>query len=198
MSECEKALNIIEDIKSLYIIKKVFSFLNEKQKLNIIIYNKQLQNIFGVNIDDYKKISGKYRIIENGYGKEYELGTNRLIFEGEYINGKRNGIGKEFDDGKLKFEGEYSNGERNGNGKEYDYHNQLIYDGKYLNGERWNGEVKDYYYNDKLKFEGEYFNGKIWNGKGYNNDGDLEFELINGKGKVKEYDYDGKLKFEGE
>ena len=28
-------------------------------------------------------------------------------FEGEYLNGQRNGKGKEYNDGKLIFEGEY-------------------------------------------------------------------------------------------
>ena len=41
-----------------------------------------------------------------------------MIFEGEYLNGKRNGIGKEYyKNGKLKYEGEYLDGERNGKGK---------------------------------------------------------------------------------
>ena len=44
-----------------------------------------------------------------------------MIFEGEYLNGKRNGKGKEYnDEGKLIFEGEFSNGKRwNGIGEEY-------------------------------------------------------------------------------
>jgi len=42
------------------------------------------------------------------------------MFEGEYLNGKRNGKGKEYyDNGNLKFDGEYLYGERNGKGKEY-------------------------------------------------------------------------------
>ena len=42
-----------------------------------------------------------------------------MLFEGEYIQGKRNGKGKEYyDNGKLKFEGEYLNG-KNWNGKGY-------------------------------------------------------------------------------
>ena len=55
------------------------------------------------------------------------INTNILIFEGEYLNGKRNGKGKEYYyfDGKLKFEGEYLNGERNGKGKEYNENNIL-------------------------------------------------------------------------
>ena len=33
---------------------------------------------------------------------------------------------------------------------------------------------------------------------GFNKNGKIEFEIINGIGKGKEYDIDGKLKFEGE
>ena len=36
-------------------------------------------------------------------------------------------------DGKLIFEGKYLNGKRNGKGKEYDYFGTLIFKGKYLN-----------------------------------------------------------------
>ena len=32
------------------------------------------------------------------------------------------------------FEGEYLNGERNGKGKEYDWNGNLIFEGEYLNG----------------------------------------------------------------
>ena len=36
-----------------------------------------------------------------------------ITFEGEYLNGKRNGKGKEYyEDGKIKFEGEYFKGQR--------------------------------------------------------------------------------------
>ena len=80
----------LEDIKSIYIIKQVLSFLYEKQKLNMIIYNKHLQKIMKVDIDYFKKISGKYKICErNEICKVFELDTNKLIFEGEYKNGKK-------------------------------------------------------------------------------------------------------------
>ena len=104
----------------------------------MIIYNKQLQKILGVDIN--KKISGKYKIVEkNGKGREYTLNGDKLIFEGEYLNGKRNGKRKEYYyGGELEFEGVYLNGEKNG------------------------------YFYSKLEFEGEYLNGKIWNGKGNN------------------------------
>ena len=44
-----------------------------------------------------------------------------------------------YDNGKLDFEGEYLNGKRNGKGKEYYYNGQLEFEGEYLNGKKWNG-----------------------------------------------------------
>ena len=89
IENCKSTISI-NHIKSSYVIKKVFSFLNEKQKLNKIIYNKELQKICSVDIEDYKKISLKYKIGErNGKGREYIKDTKRLIFEGEYLNAKK-------------------------------------------------------------------------------------------------------------
>ena len=43
-----------------------------------------------------------------------------MIFDGEYKDGKWNGIGKEYysRNGQLKYDGEYLNGKKNGKGKE--------------------------------------------------------------------------------
>ena len=138
MDELGKIKSIINlrDIKSSYIIQKIFNFLYEKQRLNMIIYNNKLQKILVVNIEDYKKISGKYKIGgKNGKGSVYLLDTNKLIFEGEYINGKRNGNGKEYyyyyNKRILIFEGEYSDGKRNGKGKEYFNNGELKFEGEY-------------------------------------------------------------------
>ena len=115
-----KSVNLRKSIKSIYNVKKIFSHLYEKKKLDIIIYNKNYQKLFGISIENYKKLSGKYVVCEkNGIRKEYLLNTNELIFEGEYLNGKRNGKVKEYKNGKLIFEGESLNGKRNGKGKEY-------------------------------------------------------------------------------
>ena len=58
--------------------------------------------------------------LRHGKGKEYDY-NGKLIFEGEYLNGKKwNGKGKEYySDGKLKFDGEYKNGLKEGYIKEY-------------------------------------------------------------------------------
>ena len=112
--------------------------------------------------------------MRNSKGKEYGSGEI-LEFEGHYLNGKRNGIGKEYDcKGKLKCRGEYKDNKLwnikrydknnkiineiiNGKGffKEYDAYNNLIFEGEYLNGVR-NGKGKEYNEDGLLIFEGEY------------------------------------------
>ena len=201
-----EVVNLIKTLKSQYIIKDIFSCLEEKTKLTIIVHNKKYQNLLGFSINYYKNTSEKLRIIEkNGICKEYTLKDKILIFEGEFKNGKKNGKAKEFDFyiGKLRFEGTYLNGKRNGKGKEYyKYDNKLRFEGIYLNGKR-NGKGKEYYDNGNLKFEGEYLNDKK-NGKGkeYHKNGKLyiegEYKKDELNGKVKLYDKNGKLEFEGE
>ena len=59
--------------------------------------------------------------------------------------------------GKLIYEGEYKNGEKNGKGKEYYDNGKLLYEGEYLNGKRWKG--KGYNYDGKEEFELKYGKG---------------------------------------
>ena len=105
-------------------------------------------------------------------------------------------------------------------GKEYNKEGKLIYEGEYINNQKYNGieydkkgnkeneikngngKVKEYHDNGKLKFEGEYKDGKKHGkAKEYSLDGKLVFdgEYLNDKrnGKAKEYNYNG-LSFEGE
>ena len=77
-------------------------------------------------------------------GKEYDISTNNMIFEGEYLNGLRNGKGKEYDyNGKIVFEGEYLNGKR-WNGKGYNKEGKIDFEIK-----EGNGKGKEYFYNSK-------------------------------------------------
>ena len=180
---------MLKNVKSKYIIKIIFLFLDERKKLKLIKQNKSLQKSIDIKINNYMHFTGKYIIYESkGKGKEYNNNDNKLIFEGEYLNGERNGKGKEYDydlDYKeaIIFEGEYLNGKRNGKGKEYDRFGQIKFEGEYLNGKELigirydeNGKIldkvnhtkgkgKEYNYDNKLIFEGEYLNGKR-NGKG--------------------------------
>ena len=211
--------------KKIFIYNKIFSYITEKKKLDLIIYNKIIQNFFNISLTNYKLISKKYKIGDkSGKGKEYNI-KDELIFEGEYLNGKRNGYGKEYyNNGKLKYEGEYLNGKiwngkifandyfavceiKNGEGYIYEYNNEikLKFGGEYKNGER-NGNGKEYYNDGILKFEGKYSNGeKSGKWKEFYNQNNLrilrfEGEYLAGQrnGKGKEYDYFGKLIYEGE
>ena len=86
-------------------------FLNEKVKLKIMKYNKSIQKLSNINLINYKLFKKKYVIYdENGIAKEYDIFENKLIYKGEYLNGERNGQGKEYDDNVLLFRGEYLNG----------------------------------------------------------------------------------------
>ena len=201
------SINLRKSVKSNYIIKTIFSFIRKDIKLLLFNFIKHFQMLFGFNLEDYKKLSGICKIADkNGFGKEYKLNTDIILFEGNYLNGKRNGKGKEFhQNGKIKFDGDYINGnkcegigynvygkeilimEKNGKTKEYYDNGILKFEGEYLNGLK-NRKAKKYYDNGILKFEGEYLNGKkVGKGKEYYINGNLKFEgeYINGRPKRK-------------
>ena len=235
---------MLATIKSSYFVKNIFFILDERRKLKLIKYNKQIQNKLKIDLINYILFSNKFIIYENKTkGYEYlrdgdkpnpydENSDNRkwrrgkklhplgaLIYEGEFLNGERNGKGKELGLNTLKFEGKYLNGKRNGKGKEYYDRNIIKFEGEYLKGKRWNGKKYDYdknilyelhngnvyikkYFLEKLIFEGEYLNGEKYGIiKEYDINGNIKFEgeYLNGKrnGKGKEY-LDNILIFEGE
>ena len=79
----------------------------------------------------------------NGFVRE-DIFFAPILFEGEYKNGKRNGIGKEYIDGfKIKFDGEFLNGYKI-SGKEYNDNGNLQFDGIYLYDKKIKGF--EYYY----------------------------------------------------
>ena len=180
---------MLKKSKSSYFTQRIFSLIDEKRKLQLLKYNKNLQKLMNIGIINYRYYKGNGILYDfNGMGKEYNVKNNRVEYEGEYINGERNGKGKEYDIlDRLIFEGEYVNGKRNGKGREYNENGEILFQGEYLNNKRWigtlykynifgerrkyklnnniNGKVKEYYNSGKLQFKGEYLNGQR-NGKG--------------------------------
>ena len=139
----------------------------------------------------YDKQQSKYTICEikegRGYVKEYDF-YGSMIFEGEYVNGERNGKGKEYEFNSLIFEGNYLNGKRHGKGKNLKY-NKVIFEGTYKNGMKWEGIG----YDSKNNLICEFDNGKgfIKKYSGWNDDiliFEGEFYNGEGNGKAKEYD----------
>ena len=183
----------IGNIKSKKILKTILFFIIEYKKLDLFKYNKNCQKELSLDLEDYLNVSQKeIKIENNNNGKEYILGSEVKIFEGEFLHGKRNGKGKEYYiNGNLKFEGEYLKGKKI-KGKGYDIKGKLILE---LN----NKEGKEYYDNGKLKFIGEYYDGRRWNGNIFNYQGKKINEVKYGKWEVNNdnrnktiYDYEGK------
>ena len=140
----------LDNIIYFDILEKIFSCLTEKKKLELIHYNKKIQNELDINLNNYKTFTGKYLKYET-IVKEFNS-DNILIYEGEFLNGKRNGKGKEYyENGILKYEGEYLNGKRKGKGKEYYESGKLKFEGEYSY--------------EKLEFEGENSFERKYNGK---------------------------------
>ena len=181
-------LNII---KSKKILKYIFNHLRNHRKLILLNYSKFWQYKFELTIDDFKNVSKRIKIGGlNGYGKEYTKDKHELIFEGKYLNGKRNGKGIEyFENGDKKSEGEYLNG---------DIYEGIEYDEDGNEKIRFeNGKGKELYDNGLIKFEGKYSYGKKWTGKGYTYYGIKLFEIKNGNGYIREYNSEGSLLFKG-
>ena len=214
---------MLKNIKSINILRKNFSLLNEKRKLKLIRYNKNLQSSNGINILNYMyyKEAKKIGYTKHGIMKDYN-DEGKLRFEGKYVYDYKM-KGKDYTSGRLEYEGEYFYNKKwngkgydekgneiyeliNGSGKvkEYDIQGNLEFEGEYLKGKK-NGKGIIYYNNGNILYEGYFLNDKK-NGKGkeYNSKGKIEFEgeYLDGekmKGKIKEYDYDNnKLVFEGE
>ena len=77
-----KSIDKFNNIKSKYILKKVFNNLEKGKALNIAKYNKNLKKRININTNDYKEYSEKYSSIEieiKPVSKKY----------GEFINNEK-------------------------------------------------------------------------------------------------------------
>ena len=188
---------MLESIKSSFFLKLLFSLIDDVKKLKVIKYNKVLQQKIDISLYNYKVFSGRYLVYEKGKGKAFEYNgyNDKVIFEGEYSNGQRNGKGKEFfDNGALKFEGEYLEGKRI-KGRELEKLGYIIYEGEYKNGKRSKGI--EYDGDGGLVFEGEYLNGKKWNGEGRNEYYKFVTKIKEGRGIGLEYNVDTETLYQG-
>ena len=60
MTEEIKSICRYENIKSKYILQKIFNNLEKKIILNIVKYNKDIKERINININDFKEYSEKY------------------------------------------------------------------------------------------------------------------------------------------
>ena len=167
-----------------------YTFVNNNQVYDLIDGKGHFkESIFADHNFEGEFLNGE----RNGIGKEYDYSNGSLEYEGEYLNGKKNGKGKEFTiNKKLKFEGEYLDGERHGLGKEYDFNGLLVFEGEFMHGKK-KGKGKEFNDKGKIIFEGEYVYGWRRRGKEYIGE-NIEFEgeyLFNKKWNGIGYDGNG-------
>ena len=88
-NEKEKQKNkkaILNKIRSNYILKKIYINLNKKTSLELIKYNKKLQQRLNIELNDYKNYCETYSTIEieiipalNHYGKFININSNKGV-----------------------------------------------------------------------------------------------------------------------
>ena len=67
-------VNLLKNIKSNYIIQKIFNYQSEKTKLNIIRYNKKFKNKLNISLKNYHD----YNIVEAGI-EVWNLKNQRIM-----------------------------------------------------------------------------------------------------------------------
>ena len=89
-NESAKQNPIIENIKSRYILSKIYNNITKKKKLEIIKYNKKIQNRLNLDVKDYKEfceIEIEIISIKDKYGKFMNIfNKNDELFYHIYFN----------------------------------------------------------------------------------------------------------------
>ena len=105
-NESAKPNPIIENIKSRYILSKIYNNMTKKKKLEIVKYNKKVQNRLDLGVKDYKEYSETYSSIEieiiptkGKYGKFININENDELYYHIYFNDNKEEIKKNM---KLK------------------------------------------------------------------------------------------------
>lgn len=125
--------------------------------------------------------------VRNGNGICYEAGV--LVYEGQFQNGVYQGTGSLYEDGSLAYYGAFSDGLPNGMGTAYD-HGVKCYEGSFADG-LYNGEGSAYDRLGNLIYRGGFADG-LYDGEGsaYDGSGDLIYRggfadgLYDGDGTV--------------
>ena len=80
---------IIDNIKSRYILSKIYNNITKKKKLEIIKYNKKIQNRLNLDVKDYKEYCEiEIEIIptKDKYGKFININKSVKLFYHIYFN----------------------------------------------------------------------------------------------------------------
>ena len=103
-NESAKPNPIIENIKSRYILSKIYDNMTKKKKLQIVKYNKRIQNRLNLDVKDYKEYSETFIPIEieiiptkGKYGKFINIDENDKLFYHIYFNDNKEEIKNKYE-----------------------------------------------------------------------------------------------------
>ena len=88
-NESTKPNPIIDNIKSRYILSKIYNNMTKKKKLKIVKYNKKIQNRLNLDVKDYKEyceIDIEIIPTKDKYGKFININENDKLFYHIYFN----------------------------------------------------------------------------------------------------------------
>ena len=98
-NENAKPNPITEKIKSDYFLQKLYDNMPKKKKLEIVKYNKKIQNRINLSVKDYKEYSETYSSIEieiipakGEYGKFINIIENDKLYYHIYFNDNKEEI----------------------------------------------------------------------------------------------------------
>ena len=98
-NEIAKPNSILENIKSRYILSKIYDIMPKKKKLEIVKYNKRIQNRLDLGVKDYKEYSETFTPIEieilpkkGEYGKFVNINENDKLYYHIYFNDNKKEI----------------------------------------------------------------------------------------------------------
>ena len=94
-NESAKPNPIIDNIKSRYILSKIYDNMTKKKKLQIVKYNKRIQNRLNLDVKDYKECCEiEIEIIptKDIYGKFIDINKNDELYYHIYFNDNKEEI----------------------------------------------------------------------------------------------------------
>ena len=103
-NEIAKQNPITENIKSRYILSKIYDNMTKKKKLEIVKYNKKIQNRINLSIKNYKEYSESFTPIEieiiptkGKYGKFINIDENDKLYYHIYFNDNKEEIKNKYE-----------------------------------------------------------------------------------------------------
>ena len=101
--------SILQNIKSNYFLERLYDNILKKKSLDIVKYNKRMQNRINLSIKDYKEYSEKFSSIEieiipcnNQYGQFINIKEDEKLFYHIFFNDNKEEIENKYSFNNLQ------------------------------------------------------------------------------------------------